>query len=162
MSFYEINVLVSTMLSQEEAIAAIAGIESKVEKYGKAISEKFIDKKKLAYSINKETEAWLIYFNFSPEKGLDKKEVLNAVEKALKSEKNVIRYLIIKKEEPKPVKERPNKKNSEKKLEEVQTKIEEIETQTEVIEKAEESISPSVEPKKKVQLEELDELLDKE
>ncbi|MDD4409413.1 MAG: 30S ribosomal protein S6 [Candidatus Pacebacteria bacterium] len=161
MSFYEINLLVSTMLSEEEALTAIAGIESKVEKYGKAISEKIIDKKKLAYSIQKETEAWLIYFNFSPAEGLEKKEALDAVEKALKAEKNIIRYLIVKKEEPKPIKERASRRNSEKKLEEVQTKIEEIETQSE--DEEEKESEPSVsEPKKKVQLEELDEILDKE
>jgi len=123
--------------------------------------EKIIDKKKLAYSIQKETEAWLIYFNFSPAEGLEKKEALDAVEKALKAEKNIIRYLIVKKEEPKPIKERASRRNSEKKLEEVQTKIEEIETQSE--DEEEKESEPSVsEPKKKVQLEELDEILDKE
>jgi ribosomal protein S6 len=158
MSFYEINLLVSTMLSQEEAITAVTGIESKVEKYGKAISEKIIDKKKLAYSIQKETEAWLIYFNFSPVAGLNKKEVLDAVEKALKAEKNIIRYLIVKKEEPKAVKERV-RKNSEEKLEEVQAKIDEIETPAE---NATEESSSTPDTKKKVQIEELDEILDKE
>ncbi|BFT95070.1 MAG: hypothetical protein MNSN_02480 [Minisyncoccus archaeiphilus] len=163
MSFYEINILVSTMLSQEEALTAIAGIESKVEKYGKAISEKIIDKKKLAYSIQKETEAWLIYFNFSPAAGTEKKEVLDAVEKALKSEKNIIRYLIVKKEEPKPVRERPNRKNEEKKLEEVQSKIQEIESPIESEESLQEESQPTpTEEKKKIQLEELDEILDKE
>lgn len=158
MSFYEINLLVSTMLSQEEAITAVAGIESKVEKYGKAISEKIIDKKKLAYSIQKETEAWLIYFNFSPVAGLNKKEVLDAVEKALKAEKNIIRYLIVKKEEPKAVKERV-RRNSEEKLEEVQAKIDEIETPAE---NTTEESSSTPDTKKKVQIEELDEILDKE
>jgi len=173
MSFYEINLLVSTMLTQEEAITAIAGIESKVEKYGKAINEKIIEKKKLAYSINKETEAWLVYFNFSPAEGIEKKEILDAVEKALKAEKNIIRYLIVKKEEPKKVKERPSKNKDEKKLEEVQSKLKEIEESTNTISekeamvseinenKTEEVIATHTEPKK-VQLEELDEILDKE
>ena len=77
MSFYEINLLVSTMLSEEEALTTIAGIESKIGKNGQSISEKIVSKKKLAYPINKETEAWLIYFNFSPAKELDKKTVLD-------------------------------------------------------------------------------------
>lgn len=157
MSFYEINLLVSTMLSQEEAMAAIAGIESKIEKYGKAINEKVIDKKKLAYSIQKETEAWLIYFNFSPAEGFLKKEVLDAVEKALKTEKNIIRYLIVKKEEPKAVRERPNRKNS-KQAEEDASKIEEIGNKIKEVEES----HPSTVTKKKMQLEELDELLEQE
>lgn len=170
MSFYEINLLVSTMLSQEEAITALTGIESKVEKYGKAISEKIIEKKKLAYSIQKETEAWLIYFNFSPVEGFAKKEALDAVEKALKAEKNIIRYLIVKKEEPKPIKERPNRKNTEN-SEEESVKSEGTENTKEVkdikeienkIEEIEEGNSSSIETKKKVQLEELDELLEQE
>ncbi|MCK9578466.1 30S ribosomal protein S6 [bacterium] len=109
MSFYEINLLVSTRLSEEEAIALVAGIESKVEKYGKAISDKIVDKKKLAYPIQKETEALLVYFNFSPAEGTEnRKEVLDAIEKAIKAEKNIIRHLIIRKEELKIKRERPS------------------------------------------------------
>jgi len=152
MSFYEINLLVSTRLSQEEAIAVIAGIESKVEKYGKAISEKIIDKKKLAYSIQKETEAWLVYFNFSPAEGItNKKEILDAVEKAIKAEKSIIRHLIIRKEELKIKRERPNSKNA--KAADGEVAKEENATDEEVA---------VPEEKEKVQLKELDELLEKE
>jgi len=159
MSFYEINLLVSTRLSQEEAIAVIAGIESKVEKYGKAISEKIIDKKKLAYSIQKETEAWLVYFNFSPAEGItNKKEILDAVEKAIKAEKNIIRHLIIRKEELKAKRERPSSNKTERANEEEAAKSAIANGEVEET-KAEE---PTVEVKKKVQLEELDELLDQE
>jgi ribosomal protein S6 len=159
MSFYEINLLVSTRLSQEEAIAVIAGIESKVEKYGKAISEKIIDKKKLAYSIQKETEAWLVYFNFSPAEGItNKKEILDAVEKAIKAEKNIIRHLIIRKEELKAKRERPSSNKTERANEEEAAKSAIANSEVEET-KAEE---PTVEVKKKVQLEELDELLDQE
>lgn len=159
MSFYEINLLVSTRLSQEEAITVIAGIESKVEKYGKAISEKIIDKKKLAYSIQKETEAWLVYFNFSPAEGItNKKEILDAVEKAIKAEKNIIRHLIIRKEELKAKRERPSSNKTERANEEEAAKSAIANSEVEEI-KAEE---PTVEVKKKVQLEELDELLDQE
>ncbi|MFA5319434.1 MAG: 30S ribosomal protein S6 [Candidatus Paceibacterota bacterium] len=159
MSFYEINLLVSTRLSQEEAIAVIAGIESKVEKYGKAISEKIIDKKKLAYSIQKETEAWLVYFNFSPAEGItNKKEILDAVEKAIKAEKNIIRHLIIRKEELKAKRERPSSNKTERANEEEAAKSAIANSEAEET-KAEE---PTVEVKKKVQLEELDELLDQE
>ncbi|MDD5639798.1 MAG: 30S ribosomal protein S6 [Candidatus Pacebacteria bacterium] len=161
MSFYEINLLVSTRLSEEEAIAVIAGIESKVEKYGKAISEKIIDKKKLAYPILKETEAWLVYFNFTPAEGMtNKKEVLDAVEKAIKAEKSVIRHLIIRKEELKIKRERPSAHKTEK-ADEAEKTAKETLTNLET-EKVETEEPVKVETKKKVQFEELDELLDQE
>ncbi|MFA6347856.1 MAG: 30S ribosomal protein S6 [Candidatus Paceibacterota bacterium] len=165
MSFYEINLLVSTRLSEEEAITVIAGIESKVEKYGKAIGEKKIEKKKLAYSILKETEAWLVYFNFTPAEGVtNRKEALDAVEKAIKAEKNIIRHLIIRKEELKVKRERPSSHKTEKANEEEQAAKDALAIDSESApETIEETKQPAVvETKKKVQLEELDELLDQE
>ncbi|MFA6251897.1 MAG: 30S ribosomal protein S6 [Candidatus Paceibacterota bacterium] len=148
MSFYEINLLVSARLSEEEATAIITGIESKVEKYGKAISEKIIDKKKLAYPILKENEAWLVYFNFSPVKGTNLKEVLDAVEKAIKAEKNIIRHLIVRKEEIKIKRERPSSRTEKASSEEGSKEG-----------AAEEAV---VAEKGKLQFKELDELLEKE
>lgn len=104
MHFYEINMLVSPNLSHEEAISFISKIENELQDLGKIISETKAERKKLAYTIEKEEEAWLSFFSFFPNQEKDLKESLDLIEKKLKEEKNILRHLIIKKEEQKAVK----------------------------------------------------------
>jgi len=104
MHFYEINMLISPNLSHEEAISFISKIENELQDLGKIISETKAERKKLAYTIEKEEEAWLSFFSFFPNQEKDLKESLDLIEKKLKEEKNILRHLIIKKEEQKAVK----------------------------------------------------------
>jgi len=96
--------LVSPNLSHEEAISFISKIENELQDLGKIISETKAERKKLAYTIEKEEEAWLSFFSFFPNQEKDLKESLDLIEKKLKEEKNILRHLIIKKEEQKAVK----------------------------------------------------------
>jgi ribosomal protein S6 len=96
--------LISPNLSHEEAISFISKIENELQDLGKIISETKAERKKLAYTIEKEEEAWLSFFSFFPNQEKDLKESLDLIEKKLKEEKNILRHLIIKKEEQKAVK----------------------------------------------------------
>lgn len=106
MEFYEINILISPNLSQEEAVSFVSKLENEFQALGKIISETKADRKKLAYSIEKEEEAWLSYFSFFPNQDQDLKQALDIIDKKLKEEKDVLRHLIIKKEEQKVQKKR--------------------------------------------------------
>ncbi len=104
MHFYEINILISPNLSHEEAISFISKLENELQDLGKIISETKAERKKLAYTIEKEEEAWLSYFSFFPNLEKDLKESLDLIEKKLKEDQNILRHLIIKKEEQKAIK----------------------------------------------------------
>jgi len=106
MEFYEINILISPNLSQEEAVSFVSGLENEFQALGKIISETKADRKKLAYSIEKEEEAWLSYFSFFPNQDQNLKQALDTIDKKLKEEKDVLRHLIIRKEEQKVQKKR--------------------------------------------------------
>lgn len=130
MHYYEINLLLSPKPSNEEIESLALNLEQFFSSFGKTIKENKAERKRLAYPINKETEAWFCYFTFYPE---NPKEALEAIEKKLKENKEIIRYLIIKKQPQKEVIRR----------------------------KKEIKITPSPEqtPKAKVQLEEVEEKL---
>jgi small subunit ribosomal protein S6 len=101
MQFYEINILISPSLSQEEAISFISNLENHFQDLGKIISDTKVERKKLAYPIKKEEEAWFSFFNFFPKEDKIVKETLDLIEKKLKEEKNILRHLTIKKDEKK-------------------------------------------------------------
>jgi ribosomal protein S6 len=146
MLFYEINLLISPNFTEDEISAFIAKMEADLQKYGKIVSDKKAERKKLAYSVENQIEAWFYFLQLRPEVQ-NKKEMLDAVEKLLKEEKEVIRFLIIKKDTKKteaPAKPQRTRPHKEEKVEEAVT------TEAEAEEK----------PKKqKAQLEEIDEKL---
>ncbi|MFA5368877.1 MAG: 30S ribosomal protein S6 [Candidatus Paceibacterota bacterium] len=157
MSFYEINLLLSSKLSQEEANSIISSLESLLQKNGKLTGEKTIEIKKLAYPILKEEEAWFCFLTLYPEKGLNKKEMLDAVEKQIKEEKNILRHLILKKEEIKIKKSEMRVAAAAASKEEARSEKAEKE-KTEKEEPKEETIEETPEDsQKKVELEDVEE-----
>lgn len=146
MLFYEINLLISPNFTEDEISTFINKMEADLQKYGKIVSDKKAERKKLAYSVENQIEAWFYFLQLRPEVQ-NKKEMLDSVEKLLKEEKEVIRFLIIKKDTKKteaPAKPQRTRLHKEEKLEEVAT----TEAETEE--------SPK---KQKAQLEEIDEKL---
>ncbi|MDD3386521.1 MAG: 30S ribosomal protein S6 [Candidatus Pacebacteria bacterium] len=105
MMFYEINLLLSPNLEEAEASSFVENLEKELQIHGKVESVTKPERKKLAYEISDQTEAWLYFFNLYPEEEKDKKEILDAIEKSLKESKDVLRHLFIRKE-PKKKKER--------------------------------------------------------
>jgi ribosomal protein S6 len=149
MLFYEINLLISPNFTEDEISTFIGKMEADLQKYGKIVSDKKAERKKLAYSVENQIEAWFYFLQLRPEVQ-NKKEMLDSVEKLLKEEKEVIRFLIIKKDTKKT--EAPAKPQ--------RTRIRKEEEKPEEVVVATEETTKEESPKKhKVQLEEIDEKL---
>jgi len=131
MKLYELTYLISPEFSEEELKSLNEKINSLIQKGTGVLNEvKLPIKKKLVERIKKQREAFLINLSFylEPEK-------LGSLEKELKSEKKILRYLILAKPKIKiaKVRKRPTKVISkipvkEKKvgLKEIEKKLEEI------------------------------------
>jgi ribosomal protein S6 len=120
MIFHEINLLVSPNLSEADASSFVEKLEEGLQVYGKIVSDSKPERRKLEYSISEQNEAWLYFFNLYIEEEKDKKEILDLVEKNLKENKDILRFLFIKKDsKPKKVRaERLPRKESTEKTEE--------------------------------------------
>ncbi|MFZ3054419.1 MAG: 30S ribosomal protein S6, partial [Minisyncoccales bacterium] len=130
----------------DEISTFITKMKEELQKNGKTEGVALPERKKLAYPVLNQIEAWFYFFNLKPEAG-DRKELLNSVEKILKENKDILRFLIIKKDTKKteapikPMRTRP-------------IKVEEIK-------EVKEEPTIGEKPKKsKVQLEEIGEKLD--
>ena len=131
MKLYELTYLISPELSESELKSLNEKINSLIQKEKGVLNEaKMPMKKKLAYPIKKQREAFLINLSF-----YFQAEKLGSLEKELKSEKKILRYLILAKPKIKiaKVRKRPTKVISkipvkEKKvgLKEIEKKLEEI------------------------------------
>lgn len=83
--FYEINLLISPALGEDDAISFVEKLRGDLQIHGKIDGETKPERIKLAYPISDQNDAWLYYFNLHIEdEEIDKKEVLDAVEKTLK------------------------------------------------------------------------------
>ena len=148
MKYYELTCLISPDFSSEEIKAFSQKISDFILKeegtLGK-ITESF--RKKLAYPIKKRKEAFLITINFNFLPTADQPQIRNFeklknLEKKLKSEEQILRYIILTKEKPREIPKRiiPSKKIIKREEEEEET--------------AKETIKPT--RHKKVELKEID------
>ena len=126
MKIYKFTYLIDPSLSREDINSLQDRINSFIkEEVGSVIKVNSPVKKRLAYSIKKNEEAFLadLTFNLAPEK-------LNSLEKKIKSEKKILRYLIFKKKILKKRLEiKPKRKIKPKvkvELKEIEKKLEEI------------------------------------
>ena len=129
MKLYEFTYLIYPNLSREE----INSLEDRINSFikegnGTIVKSSSVVKKTLAYPIKKIGEAFLanLIFNLEPEK-------VESLEKKIKSEKRIIRYLLLKKKVSKkvitPYRLRVKTKIETKpkvELEEIEKKLEEI------------------------------------
>jgi len=96
MKFYELTYLISPQLSEEELKILGEKISSLIQKEGGVLNViSFPNKKNLFFPIKKQKEAFLSDLNFYLEA-----EKLGNLEKELKSEKKILRYLILTKKIP--------------------------------------------------------------
>jgi len=139
MKSYELTYLISAELTEEEARAFQNKIASLIKEEGGILDETRMPfRRKLAYPIKKQIQAFLTFLNFQ----LDPSALTN-LEKKLKEEKQVLRYLILIRKPLRAIKERarafkvPSGPSSfgEKKLTEKEKKVElkEIEKKLEEI-----------------------------
>ncbi len=128
MKLYELTYLISPDLSETELKSFQEKIVSLIEnKGGVLVSTNEPTKKKLAYPIKKKSEAYLSSLNFqlSPDKLIE-------IERELKTEENILRFLLITKKITKKTTEvlikKPSKIIKPKKVElkEIEQKLEEI------------------------------------
>jgi len=127
MRFYELTYLISPEVSKDELRELREKINSIIQKEGGVLNEASLPMKRdLAYPIQKQKEAFFINLNFyfEPEK-------MKNLEKELKSEKKILRYLIlattpIKVPLAKERKMSKPKKPKKVELKEIEKKLEEI------------------------------------
>jgi len=130
MKNYELDYLISPIISIEELKNIQEKINSLVQKEGGILDEvNSAIKKKLAYPVKKNQEAFLVNLNFHLASG----GLLNNLEKELKEDKNILRYFILTKEKKVPEKALrvPRKKTIKQakpkvELKEIEKKLEEI------------------------------------
>jgi len=127
MNFYEFNLLITADFSEEKLKSFYENLVSELKDFGDILGEVDFKIKKLAYSVEKQNEAWLTVFYFSI-KGDNKKEALTSIEKVLKDKKEILRYLILVKKEVNEKVKRSKKKDvpEEENLEKVNQKVEEL------------------------------------
>jgi len=127
MNFYEFNLLITADFSEEKLKSFYENLVSELKDFGDILGEVDFKIKKLAYSVEKQNEAWLTVFYFSI-KGDNKKEALTSIEKVLKDKKEILRYLILVKKEINEKVKRSKKKDvpEEENLEKVNQKVEEL------------------------------------
>jgi ribosomal protein S6 len=122
MRYYQLAYLLSPELKKEEVENIKKHLTTFFEKEG--ILDKVEEplKRTLFYPIKKKTEAFLgtVYFYLDPEK-------IEGLEKKLKEEEKILRYLIVSEKAPKKIKiEKKIKKPEKVELKEIEKKIEEI------------------------------------
>lgn len=131
MKSYELTYLILSELSEEKIKSLEEKINSLIQEEGGILGEiNSPTKRKLAYSINKKDEAYLANLNFQIKPG-----GLNILEKKLRAEGEILRYLILTKRalkeevKPKLSKVFPRKTLEGKpkvELKEIEKKLEEI------------------------------------
>lgn len=96
MSKYEIAVVVSAMLEDEERAAVIDRVKDLVTRFGGTVTDvEDWGKKTLAYEIQKMREAFYYFVHFES----DDAECPNNLEQQLRIMDGVIRYLVVRKDE---------------------------------------------------------------
>ena len=96
MNKYELAVVVSAKIEDDERAQVIEKVKALVERFGGQISD--VDewgKKRLAYEVQKMKEAFYYFVQFETEDA----NCPNSVEKQLRIMENVIRFLCVRKEE---------------------------------------------------------------
>ena len=102
MQNYELTYLISPELSEKEAIKFGKKIEELVKKNGQVVKSTLPRKISLAYPVQKKKEAFLVTLELKKEPS----EIEN-LKKEIEKEKNVLRFLLIKKKKIKTETEKP-------------------------------------------------------
>ena len=93
MNKYELVVVVSAKLEEEERAAEIEKVSNLITRFGGTITDvEEWGKKKLAYEIQKMSEAYYYFIHFDT----DNTDCPNEIEDQIRIMENVIRYLCVK------------------------------------------------------------------
>lgn len=96
MNKYELAVVVSAKLEDEERAAAVEKVKEQISRFGGTVTgTDEWGKKRLAYEVQKMKEAFYYFIQFET----DNADCPNSVEKQIRIMENVIRFLCIRQEE---------------------------------------------------------------
>ena len=105
MNKYELALVVSAKLDSETIAATVQRAKDYIERFGGTIGEvEEWGKRKLAYEIQKQTEAYYFFINFDAEP-----QVPAQLESVMRIMDNVLRYLVLAKDENDTFKVAPEK-----------------------------------------------------
>ena len=105
MNKYELALVVSAKLDSEAIAATVQRAKDYIERFGGTIDEvEEWGKRKLAYEIQKQTEAYYFFINFDAEP-----QVPAQLESVMRIMDNVLRYLVLAKDENDTFKVAPEK-----------------------------------------------------
>jgi len=165
MEYYDDNFIISTGLDKSRLDSVFAWLDSKFSVPAESADKK-IQRKKLAYPIKKETEGWHYQLRFVAPADISPR-FFEDLQKEIKAKKEVLRFLIVKKRDEPPAKERRAPRPVEAASENGETvadQTSEAKTETEAEAKVEAKTDPSetkkTEKKEKVQLQEIDKKLE--
>ena len=117
MNKYELALVVSAKLDSEGVAAVVDNAKQLIERFGGQVSEvEEGGKRKLAYEIQKQTEAFYFFVQFEAEA-----DAPAEIEARMRIMDNVLRYLVIRKDENDTFKVAPEKAPAEETVEEVET-----------------------------------------
>lgn len=91
---YQLTFLISPELVQEEGEVFFEKIEALIKEKGEILAKEKLEKIKLAYPIEKKNEAFLASLDFKTQE-----DEIEDLKRKIKEEKNILRYLLIKKKE---------------------------------------------------------------
>ena len=130
---YQLTYLISPELNSTEVEEFLKKIEDLVSKFGKILKSEKPERIKLSYPVQKKRESFLSFLEFEGEAGK-----IDNLKKELEKEKNILRYLLIKKKKteqkirkPKEIKiktegrEQP-KEEKKVELEKIEEKLKEL------------------------------------
>ncbi len=141
---YEITYLIVPSLTIEEASEYHERMKNVIEEAGGTPGKEQVpSKKSLAYPVEKNPEAYLASLDFEA-----REEDIKKISEKLKKEKNMLRYLLVKKEVPKKAEEKKGDSQEKKKGKSLKP------------EKAEKEKSEESEKTDKAKLDDLDEKID--
>jgi ribosomal protein S6 len=161
MEYYDVNFIISTGLDKTRMDSVLAWLDSKFNVAAESADRK-IQRKKLAYAIKKETEGWHYQLRFVAPADISPK-FFEGLQKEIKSKKEILRFLIVKKRDEPPAKERRAPRAVEAvaaENSETAAPSQEAETKNETEIKVDPSEVKKTEKKEKVQLQEIDEKLE--
>ncbi len=106
MKKYELTILISPDLTEQEVRTVEDEISAVIEEKGTLIGLSTPNKRELGYEINKKRSAYIMDIRFSAEP-----DFLLDFNKKLKEKKEILRYVLLIKHDPKPEKEPRKKEN---------------------------------------------------
>ncbi len=114
MNKYELALVISAKLDSETIAATVQRAKDYIERFGGTIGDvEEWGKRKLAYEIQKQTEAYYFFINFDAEP-----QVPAQLESVLRIMDNVLRYLVLAKDENDTFKVAPEKAPAAEEVEE--------------------------------------------